>query len=109
MTAIFATILLLSLGSATITVDPISDLSQESGNFEVVIQSTLNESVSLSIEDIFPAGNAKIEFTGYPVNNIELNDSNNRKETFNINYTIQSGFNFELGESYSTNLVKLLF
>lgn len=101
--AIFVFAMTLGLASAvTITGIP-SQLSQEGSSFDITITSTANETVSLSIADIFDVDNTyKIDFAN--VADVVLDNSNNRTADVTIYYTVQSGFIFEFGASYSTTI-----
>ncbi|MDP3966314.1 MAG: putative S-layer protein [archaeon] len=99
---LFAIVMLLGLASATLTTSTIPELSQSSGSFKVNVTSTENESVSISIPSIIQGSN-EITFSGFP-STIILNDLNGRKVEITVNYDVPSGFVFELGQTYSTNL-----
>jgi len=101
ITAIFAMVLFFNVASAAITVTgTTTNLAQDSNNFTVTLVSTVNESVTLSITNIGTLPSA-IDFASIsPVTLI-----NNTPKDVVIHYQVQSGFNFELGEPYTTNLI----
>ncbi|MBS3084947.1 putative S-layer protein [Candidatus Pacearchaeota archaeon] len=96
---IFAFVTILSLAGATLSTSSISELGHSSGSFSVNITSTENETVDINIDSIVQ-GSREITFSGFP-SSIVLNESS---EEITINYSVPSGFVFELGQSYSTNL-----
>lgn len=102
--ALFVFAMALGLASATLTVAGVpSKLSQETSSFDITITSTENETASFSITDILDSDNTyRIDFA--EIEDVVLNESNARSATVTIYYTVQSGFEFEFGKSYSTIL-----
>ena len=95
---LFAFVMLLGVASATLTTSPATfpELNHTSGSFTFNLTNTENETVNISISPI-----DSIIFTINP-SNFELNSTSRQVI---VGYNIPSGFNFELGKSYSTNLI----
>lgn len=99
--SIFTFIFLIGLTSATITLSSVSELSQTGNSFTITVSSNQNETVQLTASSISDENGKYIIFT--PVS-VDLNTSN-PSDLVIVNYTVESGFEFEFGRTYSTNLI----
>ena len=102
--ALFVVAMISSLASAELTVTGIpSKLSQSSSTFDITISSDKNETVALSIDDIYDSDHTyHIDFADLP--SVSLDDLNNRSITVQVTYTVDHGFEFILGEPYEAKL-----
>ena len=98
---ILSLVICLSLVSATITFSNIPTLSKSGNSANITITSTKNETVTLSGLAIIVEGTRTITFT--PLNTISLVE--NQPTLVTINYNVPSGFQFNVGKTYSTSLI----
>jgi len=97
---ILATLLLISLTSAAITFSTVPTLSQTGSSFNIDITSNQNETITFSGLDSITEGSEAITFT-VPSDLVVFEGIT---QTVTINYNVQSGFDFEFGKIYSTDL-----
>lgn len=101
LASVFAFVFLIGLASATITLSTVSDLSQTGNSFTLTVSSNQNETITLTASSISDGNGKYITFT--PVS-VDL-DLSNPSDLVRVNYTVESGFDFEFGKTYSTNLL----
>jgi len=98
--SILTIIIFLSVVSATLTFSNVPTLSQTGTSFDITISSDKNETVAFSGLEKITEGSEEITFT--VPSNITINDTVSQVVT--VNYAVDSGFDFEFGEIYSTTL-----
>ena len=96
---IFA-LLLISLVSATISFSNVPTLSQTGDSFTITVTTNETEVIDFTASEILDSNGKKISFT--PVLGVSF--TNDTPQTITVNYTIESGFDFEFGETYTTTL-----
>jgi hypothetical protein len=102
--SVFAMVFLMAFASATITLtSSTSTLSQTGGSFSVTVASNENETVNLTMPSISDGFGKVITFTLVPTQVI-INTVTNPSSVVTVNYVVESGFNFEFAESYSSSL-----
>jgi hypothetical protein len=101
---IFAIILVASVVSATVTISSVPVLSQDGGTFDITIESTVNETVALSmVPDSITQSSKVIDFD-FSSSSVVLT-ANQSSAPITVTYTVENGFDFKFGKSYSTNLI----
>jgi hypothetical protein len=101
---ILALVLLsLSVVSATITLGEISQLGRTSGSFNVVIDSSENETIDLVVVDLITKNAKSINFS---VDDLlfPMTIMDNESKTVVVSYRVDSGFDFGFNEELSTLL-----
>jgi hypothetical protein len=101
--SVLSLLLLVSLVSATITFTSVPTLSKSSGTHTADIVITSNETETITF-------NAPVSITqsGKTITFIQPSDISlvaNTPETMQLQYTVPSGFEFQIGKTYSTNLI----
>jgi len=100
--SIFTFVFLAGLASATITLSGVpTTLSQTGNSFTITVTSNQNETITLSAPSISDGHGKSITFT--PVS-VELNTSN-PSDPVTVQYTVESGFQFEFANTYSSVLM----
>jgi len=90
-------LLLVSFVSATITISDVPQLSKTGDSFSITVETDEVETIDFSVDSISYSGKT-ITFTS------TSESFNNESKSITIDYNIPSGFEFELGEDYSTIL-----
>lgn len=98
--SLFALIFLMGFVSPTLTISGVTELDQEGSSFTFTISSTENETVNFSLEDITYESKT-ITFTSPAEINLNTLDA---PQTITVNYTVETGFNFDFGEVFETTL-----
>lgn len=95
---LLAVALLLSFAGASISLSSVGGLSQTESSFDVEVTSNETELITLSV--------APIEYGGKTITFTSTSQSvtNDTATTFTVGYTIESGFEFELGQDYTSTL-----
>lgn len=96
---LFLLLTLVGIASAAITFSSVPTLSPAGNSATITISSNQNETVNFSLTTITSNGKT-ITFTN--PSSITINDS--VPQTLTLNYVVQSGFEFEFQEEYSTTL-----
>jgi len=100
---LFALVMVLGFSSASITVTGIpATLSQSGGYFDVVVTSTLSETIALGVLDI--TQDAKTVDFSLNTSSITLDNVSNLNESVRVTYSIGTGFVFNLGKEYNSTL-----
>lgn len=97
--SVLSLVFLMTFVSATLTISGVSELDQDASSFTLTISSDVNETVNFSLIDISNSGRT-VTFTA-PAD-ITINDTDSQAIT--VNYNVESGFNFDFGETFETTL-----
>lgn len=100
----FAFMFLIGFANAAITLtSSVTTLPQTSGAFNFTVSSDQNESINLDILSISDGSGKTISFS-LSSDQVEIDTVLNKSQIITVDYTVESGFNFEFGGSYSTLL-----
>lgn len=98
--SIFATVFLVGLASAAITFSDVPTLTRDGTSFTVTVTTDVNESISFSASTIDDGYGNQITFTSLPGSSF----TEDIPKEITMDYTVDSDFNFNFDEDYSTIL-----
>lgn len=102
--SVFALVFLIGFASATITLTSSTNtLSQSSGYFNLTVSSDQNETIDLTMPSVSDGSGKTIIFALSPTQVI-IDTSVDNSEVIRVDYVVESGFNFEFGETYTATL-----
>ncbi len=102
--SVFALVFLMGFASAAITLtSSVGELSQTSGSFDFTVSSDQNETIDLTLPSVSDNSGNTIIFS-LSLDQVVIDTSVEDSAIITVDYVVESGFNFEFGETYRATL-----